>query len=125
MIQEFAQNTRYSAPRRAVLVLLALFLNVALVPCTMALEVVENDHDCCPPELNLESPECCGLDDVGVDTRNGLLEDEGGLDTGAVSAPSWVDPTQRRAALFRTTVDPPDRPGPPSDLNALFCVYLK
>jgi hypothetical protein len=74
MIQGLAKKLAVPASRRVYAVLIAALLNLALVPCAMALEVIEEGHDCCPAEVNLELPECCELDDVSVDKRDGLLE---------------------------------------------------
>ena len=62
------------APRRVAAVLLAVFLNLALVPCTMAVEVVGEGHDCCPPELRLDPSECCQIDVGSSDARTGAIK---------------------------------------------------
>ena len=67
MIQGFALAQREHGGRRGAALLLAVLLNLALMPCTMALEVVEDSHhahDCCPPKPQLDSSECCDPDDV-------------------------------------------------------------
>lgn len=122
MIQEFAGQRQGRGRRGIAALLLAVFLNLALVPCTMALEVVEEGHDCCPPELNLEALECCELDDVSLGTRGASTFDAD--DVVVVVAP----PPPRAPHLARpqqSIADPPDPPDCRPDLNKLFCVYLK
>ena len=125
MIQGLGKNIAFSASRRVWVVLLVALLNLALVPCAMALEVREEGHDCCPPELNLELLQCCELDDVSVDKRDGLLE--------LWDTPDYDDvamgPLAERLALIpviRSSVtDPPDPPDRVENLQKLLCVYLK
>lgn len=122
MIQRTAQNLTIAASRRVLAVLLAVFLNLALVPCTMALEVVEEGHDCCPSELKLETSECCEVDDVSVDAR-GVVDPEDFPDfecAGATSIVIGIAAAPPRHAL----VNAPDPPGKPTALHKLFCVYL-
>ena len=117
------QASSLSVPRRAAAVLLALFLNVAMIPCSMAIEVIESEHDCCPPELQIKASECCELDTVSVDARDGLFESQDGVEAGPVPfAGSTILPTPPR---YSAATDPPDPPGTCADLNKLFCVYLK
>ena len=105
--------------------LLAVLLNLALIPCSMAIEVVEEGHDCCPPELKLEAQECCEVDDANVDSRSGTHKHDPLPDPGAVPAdvPSDVA-AHSRARVFDST-DPPDPPGPSVPLHKQHCVYLK
>lgn len=125
MIQGLEKNMAFSAPRRVWLVLLVALLNLALVPCTMALEVREEGHDCCPPELNLELLQCCELDDVSVDRRDGLLElwDTADYDDVAMVPMSefvaWIP------VIHSSATDPPGPPDRVEDLQKLLCVYLK
>ena len=111
-----------SVPRRAAAVLLAVFLNIAMIPCSMAIEVVEHEHDCCPPELQLKASECCELDNVSVAARDGFFEPQDGVELGPVPFAGTTIPLAppRYSAAF----DPPDPPGTSVDLNKLFCVYL-
>ncbi len=124
MIQGLAKKFAISSPRRAWAVLLVALLNLALVPCTMALEVVEEGHDCCPPELKLELPECCEIDDVSVDKRDGLLElwDTPDVDDAAHSPLHY--PVLRAFGREYSASDPPDPPDRPEARHKLFCVYL-
>lgn len=123
MIQGFAKASRVDAPHRAAAVLLAIFLNIAMIPCSMAVEVVEHEHDCCPPELQLKASECCELDSVSVDARDGTIELEGDVEAGPAPFPASVilAPPPRYSAA----TDPPDPPDTSTDLNKLLCVYLK
>ncbi len=111
--------------RRAAVALLAVFLNLALVPCSMAIEVVEEGHDCCPPELKLEAQECCELDDASVDSRSGTHEHDGSPDLDALATGEPADVSAFSAARFLASSDPPDPPGPSVPLHKQHCVYLK
>ena len=122
MIQRIAQDLGFAASRRVLAGLLAVFLNLALMPCTMAIEVVEEEHDCCPPELKLETPECCEVGDINVDARGGVEPDDF-PDFEFAGAPS--DTSDPVAAPPRyMVVDSPDPPGAPNSLHKLFCIYL-
>lgn len=123
MIQAFARNRRFAAPRSVAAVLLALVLNAALIPCTMAIEVVEDGHDCCPPELRLDSSECCEVDDGNVQARAGTVEFDKS-DT-LSPAPDYAALLPAVVTRYAAAADPPDPPDHRADLNALFCVYLK
>ena len=121
MIQALALGNGAVPRRRFAAVLLALVLNFALVPCTMAIEVVDEGHDCCPPELRLEAADCCEIDDGSVDTRRGTIDFD---EDDASATASYVDlltsPTGRDVGV----ADPPDPPRYRLDRNALYCVYL-
>ena len=78
MTRELANNSSHPAPRRAAAVLLAAFLNLALLPCSMAFDVVEESHDCCPPEIELNASDCCEVGDANIDTRGGSFEPDAG-----------------------------------------------
>jgi hypothetical protein len=124
MIQRFTQHFAFSAPRRVVAVLLAILLNVALVPCTMALELVESGDDCCPPELRLDPSDCCQVDDLGVDTRGLSLETDDEHDP-VETAPATFSDSRVNAALgYRVTTGPPDDPTHRVAIHKLNCVYL-
>lgn len=124
MIQRFASIWTALGRRRVSALLLALSLNLAIVPCTMALEVVEQSHDCCPPELRLESSECCELDDASVDARSGLLELDDEPEPDALPAHTFAQAPGRRHALRTAGVDPPAPPGNSPPLYKLNCAYL-
>jgi hypothetical protein len=123
MIQGFTQSQRFDAPRRAAAVLLAVFLNVAMIPCSMAVEVIEHEHDCCPPELQLKASECCELDNVSVDARDGTLELKGDIEAGP--APHFESAILPAPPRYAAATDPPDPTLTSTDLNKLYCVYLK
>ncbi|MDJ0751139.1 MAG: hypothetical protein QNJ11_16750 [Woeseiaceae bacterium] len=124
MIPGFALFRPERAPRRAAAILLAVLLNLALVPCTMALEVVEEGHDCCPPKLGLEPSECCKLDDVSVDTRDGAIKLDPDRDAGAMLPASYVDVSGAALPHCHALDDPPDPPARSVALHKLVCVYL-
>jgi hypothetical protein len=125
MIQGIAKHLSFSAPRRVAALLLAISLNLALVPCTMALEVVEQDHDCCPPELKLEALECCQIDDISVDARAGSLKVDDSDDSDQSLSPRFPGAVARTTAYRRVTAGPPDPPNRLVPLHKLNCVYLK
>jgi len=124
MIQRTEKNSAFLASRRACAVLLVALLNLALVPCAMALEVVEEGHDCCPPELNLELLECCELDDVSVDKRDGLLELWDAPDADDVAPDPLHDFVSLVPERRYSASDPPDPPGRAEARHKLFCIYL-
>lgn len=125
MIQRIAQGFTFSAARRGYAVLLVALLNLALVPCTMALEVIEEGHDCCPPELNLEFSQCCELDDVSVDKRDGLLELWDTPDHDDIASGPLDKLVARVPVIHSSATDPPDPPDQVENLQKRFCVYLK
>ena len=100
-------------------------LNLAILPCAMALEAAESAHDCCPPEIQLEAAECCTLDDVNVDTRSGTLKPYEPPE--CVALPVSAAAHDRLATFGRhlPVVEPPDPGGSPPPLHKLFCVYLR
>jgi len=105
--------------------LLAILLNLALIPCSMAIEVVEQSHDCCPPEITLEALECCELDDASVDSRSGTLKDELIPDLDIVLTGAPEDMPAMSPARGLASSDPPDPPSPSAAIHKLHCVYLK
>ena len=123
MIRVFAGFRRFAATRSAAALLLAFVLNMALVPCAMAIEVVAEDHDCCPPELRLEPADCCEVNDGSVQSRGTTFEFEGGDDVSAAHGYALLVPAL--SGRSAPAADPPDPPDTRPDLNALFCVYLK
>jgi hypothetical protein len=111
-------------PRRTAAILLAVCLNLALVPCTMALEVVEEGHDCCPPELRLDPSECCEVDDASVDARSGLLKLDDNGDVDDESAPAYGSLAAAPMGFHFATTGPPEPPPRSVALHKLNCVYL-
>ena len=126
MIQLFGQSRTQPARRGAAALLLAVLLNLALIPCSMAIEVVEEGHDCCPPKLEYEPRECCELDDASVDSRSGIHKHDVTPDFESPSAGVPVIAAAFSPAKFLSSSDPPDPPGPPPvALHKQHCVYLK
>jgi hypothetical protein len=124
MIQRLTQDFARLASRRVRAVLLVALLNLSLVPCTMALEVVEKGHDCCPPELQLELPQCCEIDDVSVDKRDGTLELWDSPDVDASATSPLDELLARLPGREFSAADPPDPPDRVETRYKLFCVYL-
>lgn len=125
MFGQTAQHRRLTTRRSAAAALLALVLNATLVPCAMALEPVEEPHDCCPPEIRLDAAECCVIDDVTHDARGArsVVDEDGGADVLLVSTfADNVVPVRVRSIEATGPPDPPDRVIPVYKLN---CVYLK
>lgn len=125
MTQVLAQNWILPGRRQVGAFLLVVCLNFAILPCTMALEVVEQGHDCCPPELQLEAAECCQLDDVSVDARTGTLELNDLPDLVALPAPSFYQALAAVRTHVVASAQPPDPPDEFPPLYDLYCVYLK
>ena len=125
MIQAVGHRRAISTSRGAASVVLAVLLNLALVPCTMAFEVVEEGHDCCPPKLKYEPQECCELDDASVDARGGLQKPDVKPDCESLSAGVPATAAAFSPARFLASSDPPDPPGPTVPLHKRHCVYLK
>lgn len=123
MIQAIAHRRSLHAPRRTAAVLLAVFLNLAFLPCSMAFEVVEEGHDCCPPELRLDASDCCEVGDAATDTRGGTTTSDDGDSGEAVAfAPAGLDAPATRK--YFATTGPPGDPPRVVELHKLNCVYL-
>lgn len=125
MIHRFTQRWARLGSRRVSALLLMVSLNLAILPCAMALEVAESAHDCCPPEIQLEASECCALDDVNVDTRSGTLKPYESPDFAALPAMAPTHDRDLAFAQYVPVVEPPAPPGNPPPLHKLFCVYLR
>ena len=130
MIQMVGHRRTVPTSRSATALVLAVLLNLALVPCSMAFEntafeVVEEGHDCCPPKLKYEPQECCELDEASVDTRGGIQKHDVTPDVEFLVAGASAIPTAFSAAKFLASSDPPDPPGPAVPLHKQHCVYLK
>lgn len=123
MVQTFAKNSRLAPPRRAAALLLAFVLNVAFVPCAMAIEAIADEHDCCPPELRLDPSDCCEVNDGSVQTRGATFEFDAGEKL--APGPAYAALVSAVTGHFEPAADPPDPPDCRPDLNALYCVYLK
>jgi len=120
MIQRRIQNGVYSVPRKVVAAMLVLWLNLALLPCAIALEVAEVGHECCPQSVELQQLDCCELDDVTHDHRDSV--DLGGAIAGSAECKSPLPPIQ---AMLRHVPQPPNPGGSSPPIHVLNCVYLK
>lgn len=134
---------RQSPGQRALGLFAAVWLNLALAPCAMAMEA---DHDCphCPPAhehemaghhghgtptakapcASLDTP-CGDLDDVSLDGRAGQpkVKDFGDLPVAIVPGLEHWDTAV--ATTTRESTGPPRWPGRSTPLHVLHCVYLK
>ncbi len=135
--------SRQSLGQRALGLFAAVWLSLALAPCTMAIEA---DHDCphCPPAhehemaghhghstpaakapcASLDAP-CGELDDVSLDGRSGQLKakDLGDLPVAIVPGLEHWDTVV--ATSIHEATGPPRWPGSSTPLHILHCVYLK
>lgn len=116
--------------RSATALLLAVLLNLALVPCGMAFEaqafeVIEEGHDCCPPKLKYEPQDCCELDDASVDSRGGHEKRDVTPDFELLPASVTAATAAFSPGKFIASSDPPDPPGQSVALYKRHCVYLK
>ncbi len=125
MIQWITKGLNFSTSRRVPVVLLAILLNLAIAPCTMALEVIEEGHDCCPPELEAESSQCCELDDANADKRDGRLELRDSPDYDDVATVSLRNLEFKTSVRGLAAVDPPSPSSHVETRHKIFCVYLK
>ncbi len=120
MIQQRTQYGMSAASRRTVAAMLVFWLNLALLPCAMAFDASAAGHDCCPPTIEVQQPDCCEPDAVTRDHRDAA--DPGGAIAGPTESRSLL-PSVR--ASVRQVLRPPDDPGGTSArIHALNCVYL-
>ena len=139
------RQRQHTWARRALGLFVAVWLNLALQPCAMALEAVQ-DNDCphCPPAQTHEhegmhesmshemlcasaAADCSFSEDLNHDGRS----DQPKLKDAHIDSPIAI--SSRELALFYgNPVDyrPPPRytsvhTGAPPPLNVLHCVYLK
>jgi hypothetical protein len=124
MIHGLDMTFRIPSSRRSYAVLLVALLNLTLMPCTMALEVVEEAHDCCPPELKAELPQCCDVDDINVGKRGGPVELWDSPDADDVAGGPPGDQVARVSVREYSASDPPDPPSPVEARHKLLCIYL-
>jgi hypothetical protein len=108
--------------RRGIAVLLVFWLNLALLPCAMALQVPDQGHDCCPATIEMQQVDCCDLDDVTLDKRDGEFE---GSDEVLVATTISTWPSLPSVASSWQAKKPPDPGNHSPPLHKLFCVYLK
>lgn len=125
MFRVMAQHRRFAARRRVAAVLLALVLNMAILPCAMAVEAAEEAHDCCPPEIRLDASECCVIDDATLDARGARfsLDDDNGAEI--LVAPVFADALALRYVGSPASTDPPDPLIGKVALHKLICTYIE
>jgi hypothetical protein len=141
MTHRLGQGHASRATRRFFGVLVVCWLNLAILPCAMALNSGEH---CLPesaagaqgmeghaghhvveqaPDCDMLSANCCDLVDAafsGTDTKSKVsLDDLHAI----VSAPGWPVLNVDFAAVHDAR--PPDPGGIHTPLHVLFCVYLK
>lgn len=121
MIQLFGKFRRAGASRRGIAVLLAFWLNLALLPCAMAMEVPAEGHDCCPPTIELQPSDCCELGDVALESRDGSVDTPDDPGFAPIERP-WLSLSTRTTP--RWSEKPPDPGYHSRPLHKLFCVYL-
>ena len=143
MILQHTQKSMTSASRRSLGVLAIFWLNLALMPCTMALESADVGSDCPPPAVEVMSqhqhhtmPEaaepaadclamqsgCCAVADIALDTRT-TIEKSGGDDIVVITAPPSWPPLVTFAAVERLD-RPPNPHGHYPRIHVINCVYL-
>jgi hypothetical protein len=139
MIQRSLRNRLFLAPRRTFGVFVLCWLNLAITPCAMALQM-EQDCPHAPQVVELAAghhshhdagaahdcktmrADCCDVAAANLDTRGGLFKntpDHFALATADLPwHTSYVSPAQLVA------VHPPDPIGCSQPLHKLYCVYL-
>ena len=121
----------------------AVWLNLALQPCAMALEA---DHDCphCPPahehdmaahhghaSPKAEAPcasmqaQCGELDDASFDTRSGQLKVKDSVELPLAIAHDRITPVVTMTERCNFPTGPPQHAGLSPPLHLLNCVFLK
>ena len=134
---------RRSLGQRALGLFAAVWLNLALQPCAMAMAA---DHDCphCPPQHEHEmaghhghavqadkapcasmDSACGGLDDASLDGRGGQLKLKDFGDLQVVIVPAFDDWAAVAETTSPVSTGPPDWPGGAPPVHVLNCVYLK
>ena len=121
MIQQFRQKRDGRFSRKGLAVLLTFWLNLAFLPCAMAIETAQDGHDCCPPSVELQQIECCELDFATVDKRGGKVESYDDLVV-VTTVVSW--PSLHTTGIAQSEIRPPDPADYSPPLHKLFCVYL-
>jgi hypothetical protein len=102
-------------------VLFTFWLNLALLPCAIAIETAQDGHDCCPPTVELQQIDCCELDSATSDKRGGKFESYDDLFVVSTVVP-W--PSLHRADISENEMRPPDPAYYSPRLHKIFCVYL-
>ena len=133
--------TRLAAKTPGVWVLLAaVWLNMAVLPCAMAFETAEHDCPHCPPaeehaghhghgkaealdktEASCDESPCCDAGEATIETRSGKIKPS--ADT-VVAGTSAIVELPARGVRHAAAADPPDPPGAFPPRHVLFCVYL-
>ena len=121
MIPYIEQRLGRRFSRKGLAVLITFWLNLALLPCAMAIETAEDGHDCCPPTVELQQIDCCELDSATVDKRGGKFESYDDQVVEATVAP-W--PQIYKADISENEMRPPDPADYSPPLHKIFCVYL-
>ena len=121
MIQQFRRRRDGRFSRKGFAVLLTFWLNLALLPCAMAIETAQNGHDCCPPTVELQQIDCCELDAATADKRGGKFESYDDLVV-ITTVVTW--PSSHTADISLNEIRPPDPTDYSPPLHKLFCVYL-
>lgn len=140
MIRQFLQFRAKSASRRAFAVLAVFSLNLAAMPCTMALEL-ESQNNHCPPMsdqamvheghhavqtdvdcLSLQA-DCCAIAQVTADNR--VSAEKVQKDSTAVVVITATWPSLDMPLVRYHELRPPDPKVSFPPLHVLNCVYLK
>ena len=121
MIQLFKLKRDKRTTRKGFALLLTFWLNLALLPCAMAIETDQDGHDCCPPTVELQQIDCCELDAATPDKRGVKFENYDDLLVVSTVAP-W--PLPYRADIPENEPRPPDPADYSPPLHKIFCVYL-
>jgi hypothetical protein len=139
MIQKNRPQQTNSATRRVFSVLIVCWLNLAILPCAMALNgsepcpqvesasaaesahqghhAVQRQQDCA-----MLSTDCCDLGTTAFDGRNGKSENLSDDVSTSAAVVSWPSHDVARATFHDAR--PPDYGGYPAPLHVLHCVYL-
>lgn len=125
MFRMIAQHSRFTTQRRGAAALLALILNVTLLPCAMAIEAAEEAHDCCPSEIQLDASECCVADDATLDARGARLwlDDDSGAEV--LVAPAFTSAPALRIVRSPVATGPPDPLVRKVAAHKLNCAYIE
>ena len=127
---------------RVLAVVLALWINLAVQPCAMAMGT---DGDCphCPPsamhdmsmahghhDMDVEADcatfgsDCGDVDDFGIDSRGAQAKLKDKAEVPAVSCALPPDPISGPAGFSTTAADPPETAAAPPPTYLLNCVFL-
>lgn len=121
MIQPFGQRSNGRVTRKGIALLLTFWLNLALLPCVMAAEAPEEEHDCCPPTLELQQPDCCEMDAALSDSRGDNYDN---LDDPVIISTGHIWPSLQAVSISQHEMRPPDPGNHSPPRHKLYCVYL-